>query len=257
MNKNALNAWLVFKSVHSAHVHPHSKMKTARIYRQFKYREAAFNICSNHFDIVTSEIVRQRKILEEYIKCYPEFKTSFKPIPIEADAPEVVLRMSNAANIVGIGPMAAVAGTMAQLAAEAAIKAGSEEVIIENGGDIFLSIKEPLIMGLYTGTAKLNNKLAFSIEPTDTPLAICSSSGRMGHSTSLGNCDLATVVAKDAALADAAATLAANLVKTEDDITGTLSTIIALKGISGILLVKNDEIHTKNQKSRNTILVSF
>ncbi len=70
-------------------------------------------------------------------------------------------------------------------------------------------------MGIFSGTEKLNNELAFVIEEADTPLAICSSSGRMGHSTSLGNCDLATLVAKGAALADAAATQAANLVKTD------------------------------------------
>jgi ApbE superfamily uncharacterized protein (UPF0280 family) len=218
-----------------------------RVYRKFQYREALFSICSEHFDIITAEIIRQRTILEEYINTNKKFKISFTPVSVNADAPEVALRMCNAANIVGTGPMAAVAGTMAQLAAEAAIEAGSKEVIIENGGDIFLSIKKPLIMGIYSGISKLNHKLAFSIEPEDTPLAICSSSGRMGHSTSLGNCDLATVVAKDAATADAAATLAANLVKTETDISGALNTIMSLGHISGILLIKNDKIGIAGQ----------
>jgi ApbE superfamily uncharacterized protein (UPF0280 family) len=138
--------------------------------------------------------------------------------------------------------MAAVAGAMAQCAAEAALKAGAEEVIVEDGGDIYLQAIEPVIISLNAGTAKLTNQLAFSLQPSDTPISICSSSGQMGHSKSLGNCDLATVVAKDAALADAAATQAANLVKTEDDMNPALERIAAIEDIDGVLIVKNDRV---------------
>jgi ApbE superfamily uncharacterized protein (UPF0280 family) len=82
----------------------------------------------------------------------------------------------------------------------------AEEAVVDNGGDIYLQAVQPVVVSLGTGTSRLADRLAFRVEPEDTPLSICSSSGKMGHSMSLGRCDLATVVAKDAALADAAAT---------------------------------------------------
>jgi len=137
--------------------------------------------------------------------------------------------------------MAAVAGAMAQRAAVAGLAAGAEEVIVDNGGDIYLQIARPATIQIYAGNDRFAG-LAFTLAPEDTPVAICSSSSRMGHSTSLGDCDLATVVAKDAALADAAATQAANLVKAERDIDAALETIAAIAGIGGVLIVKNERI---------------
>jgi hypothetical protein len=138
--------------------------------------------------------------------------------------------------------MAAVAGAMAQRAADAAGAAGAREAIVDNGGDIFLRAAHPICVGLYTGTAAVADQLAFAVNPSETPLAICSSSGRMGHSLSMGTCDLATVVARDAALADAAATRAGNLVHTPDDLQRTLETIMAIAGVDGVLLVKDNRI---------------
>jgi ApbE superfamily uncharacterized protein (UPF0280 family) len=150
--------------------------------------------------------------------------------------------MAHAAQLVGVGPMAAVAGAMAQFAAEAALAAGPVEVIVDNGGDIYLKAAESVVVSLGTGTAGLAARLAFSIEPQETPIAICSSSGRMGRSTSLGQCDLATVVATDAALADAAATQAANLVKSVDDVDAALERIAGIEGVAGAVIVKDDRV---------------
>jgi ApbE superfamily uncharacterized protein (UPF0280 family) len=143
--------------------------------------------------------------------------------------------------------MAAVAGAMAQWAAEAGLKAGAKEVIVDNGGDIYLRAAEPVIIGLNSGGAELAGRLAFSLKSDDTPIAICSSSGRMGHSTSLGQCDLATVVSKDAALADAAATRAANLVKTAEDVDAALKQIVAIEGVEGLLIVKDARVGLAGQ----------
>lgn len=214
----------------------------SRVYRTFTYREAVLRICCSQFDVVTGEIVRQRHILEDYIRRHPEFQRSLVPIGLHADAPEIARHMAWAANLVGVGPMAAVAGAMAQWAAKAALAAGADEAIVDNGGDIYLKAVEPVIVSLGTGTTKLADRLAFRVEPEETPIAICSSSGKMGHSMSLGLCDLATIVAKDAALADAAATQAANLVRTPDDVDAALERIIAIQGIAGVLIVKDDRI---------------
>ncbi len=213
-----------------------------RIYRTFIHHEAVLRICCGAFDAVTEEIVRQRQILEDYIRRHPAFGTSFEPTDLLSDPPEVAQRMARAARLVGVGPMAAVAGTMAQLAAEAGLKAGAPEAIVDNGGDVYLRTASPAVIALHTGTAKLADRLAFSLQPAETPIAICSSSGKMGHSTSLGQCDLATVVATDAALADAAATQAANLVRTTDDVDAALEHIVAIEGIDGLIIVKDDRV---------------
>ncbi|MBN2559325.1 MAG: UPF0280 family protein [Phycisphaerae bacterium] len=215
---------------------------TRRNYQTFVHREATFRICCERFDAAVEEIVRQRAILDAYIRSHEEFLTSFAPVELRAGAPEVARRMARAAHLVDVGPMAAVAGTMAQLAAEAALRAGADEVIVDNGGDLYLSVTAPATVALHAGAAKLGDRLAFAVSPDETPVAICSSSGTMGHSMSLGACDLATVVAPDAALADAAATLAANLVKTVDDVDAALERIAALEGVQGVLIVKDDRV---------------
>lgn len=213
-----------------------------RTYRPFIFKEAVFRICCDKFKPVTKEIVRQRHILESYIEHHPDFRTSLEPVELVSDPPLVAQRMAMAAELVGVGPMAAVAGTMAQLAAEAGIKAGAAEVIVENGGDIYLTAVDPVIIGLYSGSTQLADTIAFLLKPEDTPISICSSSGKMGHSMSKGNCDLATVVATDAAVADAAATRAANLVKTVGDVDRALKQIESIKGIGGILIFKDDRV---------------
>jgi ApbE superfamily uncharacterized protein (UPF0280 family) len=217
-------------------------MNQKRTYRNFTHKEALFRICCNCFDAVTAEIVRQRRILDEYIESHPAFLESFEPVELLSGAPEIAQRMARAARPVGVGPMAAVAGAMAQCAAEVGLKAGASDVIVENGWDIYLKAAEPVIIALNAGTARLSNRLGFSLQPSDTPISICSSSGQMGHSTSLGTCDLATVVAKDAALADAAATQAANLVDSEDDVNPALQRIADIEGIDGVVIVKNDKV---------------
>jgi hypothetical protein len=215
---------------------------STRTYRPFTHREAVLRICCDRFEVVAAEIVRQRRILEDYIARHGEFQSALEPIELRADAPEVARRMGWAARRVGVGPMAAVAGAMAQLAAEAALAAGAREAIVDNGGDIYLHAVEPVLVALGTGTAKLADRLAFQVQPHEMPLSICSSSGKMGHSMSFGLCDLATVVAKDGALADAAATQAANLVKTVHDLDAALERILGIEGLDGVLLVQDDRI---------------
>ena len=217
-------------------------MNHKRVYKTFVHKKAVFRICCDQFETVVSEIRRQREILEDYIARHGEFQTSLMPIDLRPDAPESAKRMAVASRLVGTGPMAAVAGAMAQLAAEAAIKKQCTEVIVENGGDIYLQTSEPVIIGLYPGEFEAGGGLAFSLQGEDTPVSICSSSGKMGHSMSLGMCDLATVVAKDAALADAAATLAANLVKTVDDVEPTLNQIAAIEGVEGVVIIKDGQV---------------
>ncbi|UCF96475.1 MAG: UPF0280 family protein [Spirochaetaceae bacterium] len=213
-----------------------------RHYRRYSHKGANFRFASSHQRIIIQEIRRQRSTLEAYIRRHPEFATALEPLQLLPEAPEVARRMQIASAAVGVGPMAAVAGTMAQLAVEAARAAGAAEAIVENGGDLYLDSLQVVTVALYAGEHPLTGKLAFRIDPRRMPLAICSSSSFMGHSLSFGACDLATVAAPAGALADAAATLACNLVKKIDDIQRALERVSSLPGISGVLIIKADKV---------------
>ncbi len=214
-------------------------MKT---YQTFFHCGARYRICCKQLDRVCAEIVHQRELLEDYIARHPAFHDAFLPIEALPDAPPIARQMAAAAKRVReVGPMAAVAGAMAEFGCRAAVEAGDQSAIVENGGDIYMVVREPATIGLYSGEEGIRDRLAFRVDPVKTPLAICSSS-RMGHSTSLGQCDLATVVSCNAALADAAATYAANSVKTGDDIGPTLDAVMALENVTGILIAQGERI---------------
>jgi uncharacterized protein len=217
-----------------------------RLFQSFRWKEANFRIYSPRADLVIEEIQKQRGLLESYIQRCPDFLSALSPIALLPDASEIIVRMHEASLATGVGPMAAVAGAIAQFAAEAALHGDNQlaypEAIVENGGDIYLSAKEDVVIALYAGNSSLSGKLAFLIKPDQMPLSICSSSSKMGHSLSFGNCDLATVVAKDGALADAAATLTCNRVKEPGDVNPALEEALAIPGILGVLVVKDDQI---------------
>jgi len=213
-----------------------------RVYRSFSWKDTNLRVACEAFDLVTRTVVAERRLLERYIGRHPEFQTALVPVVLLEEAPEVARRMAVAADQTGLGPMAAVAGTLAQLGVEAAMAIGCREAIVENGGDIFIHSDTEVTIGLYAGDNAIAGHLAFRIDPRDLPLALCSSSSKMGHSLSFGQCDLATVAAKDGALADAAVTLVCNRIRSERDLTPVLDEVGAIPGIDGILAVKNGKI---------------
>lgn len=213
-----------------------------RCYRTVSCKESHLRIATDRFEAAAAEVTRQRALLEAYIERHPGFRTSLVPVGLLADAPEIVQRMHRAASQAGVGPMAAVAGAIAQMAAEAALAAGAREAIVENGGDTYLFSPEAVTVALYAGSAALGARLAFHVTADLMPLSICSSSGRMGHSVSLGDCDLATVVSTDAFLADAVATRAGNAVRLEADLEAAAREVAAIAGVAGVLLVKGKRL---------------
>ena len=213
-----------------------------REYSAIAWKEANLRVCSPREDLIVDELVRLRRLLEDYIDRQPEFQSSLLPIDLLPDAPEICARMAAAGRRCGVGPMAAVAGAVAEMCAEAALGAGAREAIVENGGDIFLAAADAVTVGLYAGDHPLSGRLALRIPPERLPLSVCSSSSRFGHSLSFGDCDLATIVARDCVLADAAATLAANSVKTEADVEPVLERVMAISGIQAVLLIKGDRV---------------
>jgi hypothetical protein len=150
--------------------------------------------------------------------------------------------MEEAAEKVNVGPMAAVAGAFAEFVGKDLLKFSSE-IIIENGGDIFLKTAKTRLVGVYAGeNSPLTGKIALKIEPADTPLGICTSSGTVGHSLSFGKSDAVVVLSPSAALADAAATAIGNIVKAETDIEIALEFARGVSGLVGVAVIINDKM---------------
>jgi ApbE superfamily uncharacterized protein (UPF0280 family) len=174
--------------------------------------------------------------LERYIREHPVFLHSLEPLPVDRNGPEIVQRMGQAARLAKVGPMAAVAGAVAQMVGEKLLNY-SGEIIVENGGDIYLKVGRKRVIAIFAGESVFTGKLAIEIKPECTPLGVCTSSGKVGPSLSLGIADAAVVVAPSAALADAAATAVGNMVKSETDVDAALEIGRRIKGVSGIVVI--------------------
>ena len=183
-----------------------------------------------------SLIHRYRNDIIDYIKKNPEFKTSLKPLAPDRNAPEIVRSMLKAGTLAGVGPMASVAGAISEFVGRDLLKI-TDQIILENGGDIFIKTKEMRKIGFYAGKSILSGKIAIVINPDETPLGVCTSSGTVGHSISFGKADAVCVLAKDTALADAAATAACNRVKTESDIEKALNFAKSIEGTIGAVVI--------------------
>ena len=183
-----------------------------------------------------------RRQIESYIQKDRRFLTSLKPIAVELKAPLIVRTMAAAAQKANVGPMAAVAGVLAQRIGSHLLKKGYEEVVIENGGDIFLKIKKPRVIALYAGKSKFSRKLRVKIKPQDSPLGICTSSSTVGHSLSFGQADAAVIFSKNASLADAVATASANRVKKKKDLSAAISFARTVKGVTAALIIYKNNL---------------
>ena len=186
-------------------------------------------------------VLKYRNILEAYIKQQPSFATSLVPLPVAEDAPHIIEEMAAATSRVGVGPMASVAGAIAQFVGEELLEY-SQELIIENGGDIYLKSLSQRTVGIYAGKSPLSGKIGLEIKAEETPLAVCTSSGTVGHSLSFGNADAVVAVSKSAILADAAATAIGNIIHQPDDIQAGIDFAKNTKGLLGAIIIKDDKI---------------
>ena len=191
---------------------------------------------------LTEEIIyKVRGPLEGYIGQHPEFLHAMTPLAYDRLAPLVVREMLGAAQECGTGPMAAVAGAIAEQVGLALLKESSE-VVVENGGDCFIKVNSPLQISIFAGHSGLSNKVALKVYPEKTPVGVCTSSGTVGHSFSLGRADAVTVISPSAALADAAATMICNLVKSKNDIRQAITFAQQIEGILGAIIIVEDDI---------------
>jgi ApbE superfamily uncharacterized protein (UPF0280 family) len=186
-------------------------------------------------------VIKYRTQLEEYIESHPLFLHSLQPYAVEEDAPDIVKDMARAAGMVGVGPMAAVAGAIAE-AVGRDLLVYSPEVIVENGGDIFIRVSQASLIGVYAGESTFTGKIALEINPEQTPLGICTSSGTVGHSLSLGAADAVIVLSHSTAMADAAATAIGNKVTADGDIDLVIEQVKAMPELVGTVIIKGDRM---------------
>jgi ApbE superfamily uncharacterized protein (UPF0280 family) len=186
-------------------------------------------------------VLKYRYQLEGYIKRYPVFQTSLEPVRVPEYAPAIVRQMAAAGEKAGVGPMAAVAGAIAEYVGRELLTY-SQEIIVENGGDIFLKITKDRVVGIYAGESPLTGKIGLEIAARATPLGVCTSSGTVGHSLSYGEADAVIAVAEDAALADAAATAIGNRVKQPDDTDKALEFARGIGGLKGVIIVTGEKV---------------
>lgn len=189
---------------------------------------------------VEQRVIRLRAGLETYIGSHPEFLTSLEPVTLKPGAPEIALRMSRASRAAGVGPMAAVAGAFAEDIGE--LLTVCPDVIVENGGDLYIRTGRERLVGVVAGHSPFSNRIAARIKPEESPLGVCTSSGTVGPSFSLGKADAAVVKATSACLADAVATGASNRVLSKDKLMTAVDYAQSIAGVTGILVIKDDQM---------------
>ncbi|HKL00004.1 MAG TPA: UPF0280 family protein [Desulfotignum sp.] len=188
------------------------------------------------------QAVRQcRASIESHIRAYPAFADSLVPIAVPDAVPGIIRDMAQAADAACVGPMAAVAGAVAEYTGRHLLSFSSE-VIVENGGDIFVCSGTDTVLTIFAGKSPLSMTTGIQMPKQETAFGVCTSSGTFGHSTSFGKADAVMVMARSCMLADATATGLANQVITVDDIPGTLEKGRQIPGILGLVIIVGPQI---------------
>ena len=195
----------------------------------------------NLFKETRESVLKYRHQLETYMTANPEFRESLVPLADDLYAPEIVREMIRTSQLARVGPMAAVAGAMAEMVSRDLLKL-SKEVIVENGGDIYLATSKERTIGVYAGNSALSLKIGIVVSPKESPLGVCTSSGTVGPSLSFGKANAVCILSKSAALADAAATAVGNVVKEKKDIELGLERGKEIEGVLGTLIIFDQKI---------------
>ncbi len=194
-------------------------------------------------------LLHYRNQLRAFLQRYPDWGTSL--IPVAATdfpfASVLVRRMMMAADLAGVGPMAAVAGALAE-AVGRDLSENSIGVVVENGGDIFLAGRSEYQLAIFAGSSPLSGRLGIKLAGSlPFSCGVCTSSGRVGHSLSLGRADAVTIIAENAALADAVATAMANRVRERSDLVIVVEKALAVDGVTGVVVILGDDLSAGGQ----------
>ena len=225
-----------------------------RTYRRSSQREglAAFTITVKETDLhiqadedltekALRSAMRARELIESFIETDPEFLTSLVPVHRLKPVPVIIRQMLDAGTTAGVGPMAAVAGAVAQFTGRELLE-NSKEVIVENGGDIFIKTSTDTVIGIWAGKSPLSMRVGIRIKQRDTAYALCTSSGTLGHSKSFGRADAVTILSPSCALADTVATAMGNKVQKESEIQQVIDTAKSIPKVEGVVIIKGKSL---------------
>ncbi len=196
---------------------------------------------TNLSDEAIKYVLDCRNTIETYINLNPAFASSLAPIKPSGHAPKIIQDMIEASVLANVGPMAAVAGTIAEYTG-AKLLDHSSEVLVENGGDIFIKSDTETVFSIYAENSPFNTTTGILVPKHSKPFGMCTSSGTLGHSKSFGKADAVTILASSCALADATATALGNIVNSKEDIQTTIDIGKSIKGIQGIVIIKGESI---------------
>lgn len=187
-------------------------------------------------DLAQKLALQYRLQIEKYIQQHPEFASALSPLSPDALAPPIVKEMLAAGSSAGVGPMAAVAGVIAEYVGRGLVQSGCREVMVENGGDIYINRSRDCTVAIFAGESSLSLRVGVKLAGHAMPIAVCTSSGTVGHSLSFGLADSVTAIAGSTALADAAATRLGNEVGRGSGGDGGIEKALEKsRGISGVL----------------------
>ncbi len=181
-------------------------------------------------------LANHRNSLESYIQKYPDFRTTLLPLPEDPFAPLIIRDMLTYSTICNVGPMASVAGAVSEFVGKDLFNL-TENLIIENGGDIFIKSNQNRTISIFAGESALSYKVNLIVKKGETPIGICTSSATVGPSLSFGKADAVCVLSKSSTLADAAATSIGNRVRSLGDIKNALEYGMKIQGVSGIVII--------------------
>jgi uncharacterized protein len=197
-------------------------------------------------DLAQELVLQYRLPIERYIQLHPEFAPALTPLAPDPLAPPIVREMLAAGSSAGVGPMAAVAGVIAEYVGKALLRHGCQEVMVENGGDIYISRNRDCRVAIFAGQSPLSMRTGIKLAGRSMPIAVCTSSGTVGHSLSFGLADSVTVVARSTALADAAATRLGNEVGRarggDRGIKRALEMSRTIPGVLGVVVICGEKI---------------
>jgi ApbE superfamily uncharacterized protein (UPF0280 family) len=216
-------------------------MKKSNLFKQaFRLKESNCTIISDKESAIekaASSIKHHRRQLKEYIQKHPQFLHSLEPVSVD-DGPKVARLMAEASAKAGVGPMAAVAGVLADLAVEEMLRDGCKVAVVEDGGEVSAVSDQPVDIALAAGDAPLSKEIGFRLK--EFPVGVATSSGRFSHALSFGDAEAVTIFAVDTGVADAAATAVANLIK-GDDVRGVIrqgiDRALSIDGVKGVFIL--------------------
>jgi hypothetical protein len=191
--------------------------------------------------IAYRSVLQHRTSIETYASLHHNFLTSLTPLIYDDFAPDIVREMLTASILTGVGPMASVAGAVAEYVGRD-LEYYSKNVIVENGGDLYLRTIHDLQVGIFAAASPWSERLALLIKREEMPLGVCTSSASVGHSLSFGCADAVCVKAKSAILADAAATALGNQIQANIPIRPVLEKGMKIKDVLGVLVIVGDHI---------------